>query len=284
MLDDFLPRPTRRSLARRVPFGPAGALTGGLALGALTGAAFGAVACLPLVALGLLRGLAGHRAELLRRLGRRDALISRYCDLIYGEAQPLWRIDRWTECVEVGPSGDVTATIQVLASVLRRELPFVRIRLGPNWDQPSRLRRRVRVGAVRVDIGRAPAQRYECTSHWLADGRLEVIVHFLADPPRTGDHVVLEFAVRWPRKAAPLVLSEKSDLFVMTMGNPLAHLRYRVTLPAGAIVYATAVDLRPKVDDYRLTTSTTTGGRQVAELVARDIAADRRFGMRLELE
>ncbi len=212
----------------------------------------------------------------------RERLISRYCDTLYRECQPLWRIDRWTESVEVNRNGDVIASILVHAAVLRNDLPFFRIHIGPNWNQPHDSRRKVRTNLTRIRFDDARTEPCEQTFSWLPDGRLEIIAHFPVTPPAKGDEIVFRFEVVWPQKAAPLMRFRQADEFVMTMGNPLAYLCYRVTLPAGTDVHATPVDLQEGVDRYRLTTSAASH-RPMVELIAHDIAADRRFGMRLAL-
>ncbi|WP_433270492.1 hypothetical protein ACQPZF_09920 [Actinosynnema sp. CS-041913] len=261
-----------------------------LAFGSVLAASFGSTplkAAFLLTAgmyvLAALATLAGSRSALHRKVVRRDHLLARYCDLIYDEIQPLWRIDRWEESAEVADNGDVSASILVHAFVQRDRLRFYRVRLGPNWDQPMSSRRKVRVKVAGIEVGGAAKNQCESTSSWLPDGRLEVLVHFPTAPPRKGDEVVLRFEVHWPQKATPLMRSGRPDEFVMLLGNPLAYLRYRVTLPAGVRVHAIPVGLQAGVDSYRLETSTTGGNRPVVELVAHDIAADRRFGMRLDL-
>ncbi|MEV0675767.1 hypothetical protein AB0I60_04500 [Actinosynnema sp. NPDC050436] len=264
--------------------------TGGLlAFGSVLGASFGSAVVTAafllagaLCVVGALAVLARSRAVVHTKLLDREELVGHYCDLIYDEIQPLWRIDRWEETAEVAPNGDVCASILVHAFVQRDQLGFYRVRLGPNFPQAPAVRRKVQVDVTGIEVGEFRGDQCERTSRWLADGRLEVLVHFPADAPRKGEEVILRFEVRWPGKAAPLMLG-RTDEFVMKMGNPLAYLRYRVTLPAGASLRATPVDLDAEKDAYRLTTTTTSGGRPVAELVAHDIAADRRFGMRLEL-
>ncbi|MEU4445808.1 hypothetical protein AB0K14_31090 [Actinosynnema sp. NPDC050801] len=260
-----------------------------LAFGSVLSAAFGSVAVkaagltiAALYVLGSLILLARGQAVLRRKVERREGLLTYYCDLIYEEIHPLWRIDRWEEDVDVAKNGDVTASIVVHAMAQRDELRFFRVRLGSKWDQPMSSRRKVRVSVSSIEVDGTGGTRYERTSNWLPDGRLEILVHLRSTLLKKGDEVRLRLDVVWPQKAAPLMRFGEPDEFVMRVGNPLAYVSYRVAFPAGFDVRCDVIGLH-RGDNYTLTTSSSTGNRAIVQLQAQDVGADRSFGMRLDL-
>jgi hypothetical protein len=164
----------------------------------------------------------------------------------------------------------------------RDELRFFRVRLGSKWDQPMSSRRKVRVSVSSIEVDGTGGTRYERTSNWLPDGRLEILVHLRSTLLKKGDEVRLRLDVVWPQKAAPLMRFGEPDEFVMRVGNPLAYVSYRVAFPAGFDVRCDVIGLH-RGDNYTLTTSSSTGNRAIVQLQAQDVGADRSFGMRLDL-
>jgi hypothetical protein len=237
-----------------------------------------------LCTLGLLTVLITTSTSLNHRVDRYQSLLTYYCDLIYGQSDHLWRIDRWEEDIRIRQNGDTTGSILVHAMVESDELLFCRIRFGPNWSQPDRFRRRVRVTASSVEVDGTGGCRWDRTLNWLPDGRLEVLAHFRSAPPKKGDEVTLRVEFAWPGKAAPLMRFGRPDDFMLQMGRPLAYLSYRVELPSGAQVKCDAVGLKREADRFTLSSTTTTDKHPVIHLIAHDIAADRRVGMRLDLK
>ena len=262
-----------------------------LAFGGVLGAAIGSTgvktAGLTITALyviGILVILARRHVTLRRQVQEHEALLARYPDLIHEKYGPLWRIDRWEEELDIAQNGDTIGSITVHAVAQEEELWFVRLRIGPRWDQPIRMRRKVRVRVGSVETDGVGGTRYRHTSTWLPDGRLDVVVHFTHPPLRRGDGVGLRLDVDWPGKAAPLMRFGEPDEFTMRMVNPLVYAGYRVVLPAGLRARYDPIGLHGGVDRFTLTTSTAGGGRPVVHLQAHDIPADRRFGMRLDLK
>lgn len=102
-------------------------------------------------------------------------------------------------------------SVTVRALVEAQALPFFRIRLGsgrhwsPEWEQ-----RRVDITACSVEVdGTGP--RWEETTRWLPDGRLEVVVHFRGAPPRKGEELRLLFQAQWPGRVRPLMRSDQRE-------------------------------------------------------------------------
>lgn len=229
--------------------------------------------------LGFLLMLLRSRQRMRTEAVRYRALLNHHCDLWYEQTEHRWRIDHWDEVVKVvSPNGDADVSVTVRALVEAQALPYFRVRLGsgrhwsPDWEQ-----KRVNVTVRNVDD---MGPRWEETTRWLPDGRLEVLVHFRGAPPRKGDELRLHFHAHWPGRVQPLLRGEP-DTYLFKWGRPLALLNYRLELPTGSDVRYTPINLRPAVDAIE-----TTAGRKntVVELVARDIPAGRRIGMRLDLK
>lgn len=216
------------------------------------------------------------------RIDNYQGLLTHYCDLIYGQSDHLWRIDRWEESIKISKNGDVIGSILVHALTESDELHFCRLRIGANWPQPERYRRRVRVIASSIEVDGAGGTRWDQTLNWLSDGRLEVLAHFKSAPPKKGEELTLRFEFEWPGKAAPLMRFREPDEFVITMGRPLAYFSYQVELPPGTQVRYDSVGLKRGIDSFGL--SRTSTEPPVICLVAHDIEADRRIGMRLDLK
>ena len=280
-LDDYLAEAGLIGLAKAV----LGILAFGGVLSVLFGSnAFKAATLLVCVlcTLGLLTMLISRCTGLRHRVDRCQALLTHYCDLIYDQSDYLWRVDRWEESIKVAKNGDVTGSILVQALTESDELHFCRLRIGANWPQPEKYRRRVRVTASSIEVDGAGGTRWDQTLNWLSDGRLEVLAHFRSAPPKKGDELTLRLEFEWPGKAAPLMRFGEPDEFVMTMGRPLAYFSYEVELPADVKVRYDAVGLKRGIDCFEL--SRPAGEPPVVRLVARDIEADRRIGMRLDLK
>lgn len=203
------------------------------------------------------------------------ALLDHHCDTWYENTEHRWRIDHWDERTVVRPNGDARVTIRVRALVEAQALPFFRIRLGSgsHWTQP-----RTEVDRVHVTVTSAvDGPRWDNTTRWLPDGRLEIATHFRVATPKKGDELRLHYAVRWPGKVRPLMSGEPDD-FTFMWGRPLAYLHYRLELPAGYEVRHELISLRRGRDKFTFSAKEST-----VELVAHDIAARRRIGMRLDL-
>jgi hypothetical protein len=131
-----------------------------------------------------------------------------------------------------------------------------------------------------VEIG---STRWSETLYWRPCGRLEILAHCVAHPPRKGDAIKLHLDLTWPGKAAPLMRFDEADDFITLFSRPLAHLSYRIALPVGTKAKYEAIGLTDQ-DDFDLSLFAGNHRQPVVELVAHDIAADRRVGMRLDLK
>ena len=190
----------------------------------------------------------------------------------------LWRIDYWEEKTTIAANGDAVGSVVIRAMVEREDIPFFRFCLGPKWDQPEKERRRVKL-TVNPEEGGA---KWKTTQDWLPDGRLEVITHLGSAPPKKGDELRFQVAFTWPGKAVPLMRDRGPDEFVTEMRRPLAHFSYTFTLPTECKVGFSPIGLREGVHDFKLWSPT--DSPHVVRLIARDMDADHKFGLRLDLK
>ncbi|PRY30972.1 hypothetical protein [Umezawaea tangerina] len=279
-LEDYLDRAGLQGLAR----GALGILAFASVLSALFGtSAFKAAGIVIWIlgTLGLLAVQIGSNTGLRRDNADYRKLLSDQCNRTYEESDHLWRIDRWEEAVTIRANGDAKGTIAVRAMVETDDLPFFRLRVGPNWDQPEKDRRRVHVTVSSIKRNGIGGTRWPLTTHWLSDGRFEVLVHFGATVPEKGEELTLNVVYDWPGKGFPLMRQRKPDEFVMAMGRPLAYFSYEVTLPPSTKVDCDPVGLG---ESDRFTLDPATEAVPVVRLVVEDIAADRRIGVKLDLK
>lgn len=203
------------------------------------------------------------------------ALLDHHCDTWYENTEHRWRIDHWDEHALVRLNGDAHVTVKVRAIVEAQMLPFFRIRLGSGRQhrQPWSELNRVSVTVTGANDG----PRWDSTTRWLPDGRLEVATHFRTATPKKGDEILLQYSVDWPGKVRPLMTGEADD-FTYWSPRPLAYLRYRLDLPEGCEVRHELISLRASRDNFSFSAK-----GSAVELIAHDIAAKRRIGMRLDM-
>jgi hypothetical protein len=266
------------------------ALLGILAFASLLSAVFGTAAIkagaliiATLCLIGALVLLSAHHQTLRKQADQHRRLLTHYCWLLTYQMDHMWQIHRWSESITIEPNGDVSGTITVHATVETEVLHFFRVMLGAGWKQPERMRQKVRVAMASVEVTGTGRTRWDETTYWRPDGRLEILAHCISYPPRKGDDISLHLDLTWPGKAAPLMRFDKADDFVTLFGRPLAHLSYRVALPVGTKVTCDAIGLTGQ-DDFNLSHFAGNHRQPVVELIAHDIEADRRVGMRLDLK
>ncbi|HEX6341264.1 hypothetical protein [Umezawaea sp.] len=279
-LDDYLERTGISGLIRGV--------LGVLAFASLLSAIFGTIAIkagalviATMCLLGVLLMLTTHHRTLRAQANEHRLLLSRYCDVVTSRMNPTWHIHRWSEAVDIAPNGDVLGSVTIHASVEAEALHFLRVCLGPNWAQPERTRRKVRVSMTGLEIMGTGSGRWSETSRWQPDGRLEILAHCVSKPPGLGDQIRLRLEYEWPGKCVPLMRHDRLDEFVCLFSRDLDQLDYRITLPVGTRAKYDPVGLDK--DNFDLSLYTAKHKRPVVELVARDVDADHRVGMRLDL-
>jgi hypothetical protein len=101
-------------------------------------------------------------------------------------------------------------------------------------------------------------------------------------PPKKDDELTFRVAFTWPGKSAPLMRDRGPDEYLTQMSRPLAHFSYTFTLPTDCKVGFSPIGLREGVHDFRLWSPT--DSPHVVRLIARDMDADHKFGVRLDLK
>jgi len=281
-LDDYLERTGIGGLIR-------GAL-GVLAFASLLSAIFGTIAIkagalviATMCLVGVLLMLTSHHRTLRAQAEEHRLLLSRYCDATTSGMTSPWHIHRWSEAIDIAPNGDALGSVTIHASVETEALHFLRVCIGPNWAQPERTRRKVRVSVAGLEIAGPGSSRWRETSLWQPDGRLEVLAHCVSTLPGPGDQIRLHLEYAWPGKCVPLMRHDRVDDFVCLFSRGLDQLDYRITLPVGTRAKYDAIGLDRDKDSFDLSLYTAKHKRPVVELVVRDIDADRCVGMRLDL-
>ncbi|UOX87529.1 hypothetical protein MUY14_38355 [Amycolatopsis sp. FBCC-B4732] len=236
-----------------------------------------------LAVLGLLGVLLLDRSDSRRGRELDRRLLGRYCTYLKVRGEQGWTISRWEESAVLKPNGDADERIVVTAVVDSDLLDFFAIRTGPGRGQSQLSRRHVKIGVGSFEGEGLGSSQWDVTSHWLNDGRLEVIVHF-AHPLRRGAIMRLVVDKKWPGKWAPLMKDGNPDTCGVTFAHPIDYIEYSVLLPVGYLVHCDPVGLQEGVDDYVVGVKTSGVEQVEARLVARSITEQQRVGMVLRLK
>lgn len=262
------------------------AVLGILAFGGTLSAVFGdsgiraaAFAATILAVLGMFILLATSRKQWRNRAEQDQRLLAHYCDILHDRFS-YWRIKEWNETVFVDPKGNVKQHVTARVLVESEELDFLRVRMGANWNQPLKYRKRVKVHVRSLEHNGLGGTRSDTTTSWLHDGRLQILIHF-SSPLEKNDVVNLVFELEWPMKCYPL-MHGKPDEFAMRFTRNLEKLTCTIVLPVGTKVYVDLVGLRPDEDHYEIRQRVNSGGDSEVRLTVRDIEPYRRFGVRLD--
>ncbi|RSM64806.1 hypothetical protein DMH04_50730 [Kibdelosporangium aridum] len=271
--------------------GIAGAVTSLLAFGGMLSALFGSsgIKAAAIVAsivgiLGLFALLLASRKDVQRFHQHDKRLLSRYCDIIIEELDPAWRILFWEQIDLLESNGDTTETITIHARVDSKELHFFRLRFGSLGEPlPDRLRKRVTVKVRNVLIDGVGGTRFDATTYWLADGRIEVLAHF-DTPAQHGSEAKFSMEVYWPAKSALLLKHREPDLFRIHFSKVIELARYVVVLPTGEDAYYDPVGFRNGENGCEIYASRNSSNLVEVSFVARNVEPDRLIGMRLDLK
>ncbi|MCX2952483.1 hypothetical protein [Lentzea sp. NEAU-D7] len=264
-------------------------LLGLIVFGAVLSALFGSTAIRTAFVIGalvltlvLLTHLSTRVAKLESDTKEYRGLLSKYCKLLT-ELQPsLFDIKSWEQEAVIEANGDTYELITVNAVIRNSEARFFRLVFGAGWDQPKSIEKQVtaRVRSLLVDGSEGPS--FQVTSHWGADGKLDMVSHFHS-PAEVDSEVRLKMEWTWPKKCVPLMVHKKPDPFVFYFRQPVERATYKVVLPKGVNVHWDVVALSQARDDFEITASTN-AGRVEIRLIIKNLPADRRVGMLLELQ
>jgi hypothetical protein len=261
-----------------------------LAFGGLLSALLGnsaikadAIVAVLLGVIGLYILLIANRVEWRSRTELDRRLLQHYCSVLKERHGHSWRIASWVESAVVRANGDASEVITVKAVVECDLLDFFAIRTGPGWNQPEKMRRKVKVKVKSFEVDGIGGTRWDVTSTWLNDGRLEIVSHF-GSPARMGDEIVMVIEKEWPGKCAPLMKERQPDEFALKFACAIDYLEYTIQLPEGSEVACDVIGLARGQDEYSLVSKHNGATPTVVLLVAKNIPPRRRVGMRLDLK
>lgn len=211
-------------------------------------------------------------------------LITRYCDSIWQNSKPVAVVKHWRQVVSVASNGDVEEAITLKVTVLSEELQFLRLWSSSEWDQPPRLRRRVKVKVRSLSFSGGRGPRWAVTSSWTHQGRLHQFAHLHSPVPK-GTELQIEMIRNWPGKCAPLMRRNPDEFtFKFSPAMTIAEAVFIVVLPEGEDAYYEPVGFQEPCKEYSIARNENGGERVEITLNIKDLPPDRRIGMRLELK
>lgn len=267
--------------------GVLGVLAFGGLLSALLGSSAikaGAIVAVMIAYFGLFVLLAANRVEWRRRTELDQRLLTRYCDALKQRHKHSWRYTSWDHVVTVDRNGDTHERIRISAVAESEFLDFLSFWEGPNGAWSERLRRKTIIKVRSVDVDALGGTRYDVTSSWISRNRLKVTVH-LGEPARQGDSISMLAEIYWPKKCASFTDGHGAEEFVRQFGRPIDLIQYKIVLPFGYDVYCDPIGFclsDPKADQPVVKKSAS--GQTEVWLTVRDVAPDRRVGVRLDLK
>lgn len=226
--------------------------------------------------------LAGRR-ELRRRSERDQLLLGHYCRVLRDRSDFSWRVISWSEVITIKANGDSHTVVTVKAIVESVLLDFFRLCLGAIWNQPHRYRRQVKVNARSLEVDGIGGTRYEVTTSWMPDGRLEFLTHFKS-PLNLGEKIELVLELEWPGKCVPLVRYREPEEFRVHFRNRVEFAHYVVVLPDGMEAYCQPIGFVPGENRNVISSGRNRAGQQEISFTAYDIPAREVVGMRLDLK
>lgn len=209
-------------------------------------------------------------------------LLIEYCDILEMRYGQKWSVKSWVQEVDIQPNGDVRQRISFTVVALCEMLYFCTFHDRINWDWPSRHRRRVQAHVRSVEVGGEGGTRYDFTTSWLDRRKLKMIVHLNEGVPRGGE-ISLTVDLFWPVKCLPLMRGDVADEFMVSFSEPVPFAQYVIRLPVGERASFDKIGLLSEQDDYTLTSGVNRNGQPETTLTVRDLAAYRKFGVRLDL-
>jgi hypothetical protein len=278
-LDDYLAGESPSAIIRAI----VGLLSFAVLLGALVGSSAvkaGLLVAVLLALTAIILLLLADRRDLRRKYEEHQRLVSRYCSLI--AAGIKLQLTSWEQVTIIDPRGNAKERI-IVHGRAPHNIQFVRLYLGPGWNQPRRYLRKVKVNARRLVSQDTPGTSIQLTSSWLANGKLLLLAHSPAPCLENGE-VRLMIEWNWPGKCIPLTVHRVPDSFLFEFGKPIAYASQKVILPPGHDAYYEPVGFSENQEQFTLTRSTNDLGQVQFVFEAQPLEADHKAGMRLELK
>lgn len=275
--------------------GPIGVIEAGLCLlgfGVLLSSLFGssaikatAIVVVSLAFLGVFALLTAERRRWRRKMTRDHRLLAHYCHVIKGELETTMHMLSWDDVATIAPNGDTKEVITVHGRVETKQLYFFRLRVGqgPGLLLSKKQQKRVAYAVRGVVVDQTGGTRWDASDTWLPDGRLEVLVHLNFPAPR-GSEVRICMELDWPGMCAQLLRHREPDTFELHFARQADHVRYVIVLPPGEDAYYEPIGFKTGENGFRLTGRQSSAGQVEVELIADDLPAGHRAGMRLDLK
>lgn len=179
--------------------------------------------------------LVADRRRLQRAYDVHRNLLARYCDFVIdNHPKRLISVEDWRQVTQIHPNGDVRETLKIRAVALGREVYFIRLKAGSQWEQPEKYRRGVKVIARSLTVNNLPGPQWHVTRSWRSTDKITLIIHF-HQPVRRGEEVRFEVVRIWPRKCLPLMREGAVDSFTFknTSLIKIVNVEHTIVLPLG---------------------------------------------------
>jgi hypothetical protein len=281
-LDDYLAGEGPPAVAR--------AVVGILSFAALLGTLLGSVAVKAGVLVAVLLTLIGFavllltdRRSLHRKSEANQRLVSHYCGFISQQLHSAPQILSWEQVTTIDKNGGAKESIVIRAKTVYDNIQFFRLSFGACWNQPQRLRRKVRVDVRSLSVTGIPGTRLQISTSWRANGKLDLIVHFHT-PPRSGSEIRLVLDWDWPSKCIPLIRGEPDEFVFLLTQQALIFGRKKVILPEGCDAYYEPVGFTEDQAGFLIDRTVDDQGRVQFLFECHQLDAHHRAGIRLELK
>lgn len=245
----------------------------------------GAVVSVILAVVSIILLLVADRRRLQKLADRYSRLLTRYCDFIADDPRPTVLVKEWSQLVKIARNGDVEEFVTIRAVSLREQLYFLTLRVGASWDQPHKYKRKVKVNIRSLLVDGQMGPRWNVTSSWLADGRLNLLAH-LHDPVEHSQELTIRMERVWPGKCIPLMIHHDPDHFTLRFDRAMKieAATYVVVLPAGCEAHYEPIGFNSSDARFVLNYERNSEGRATFTLRVQGLDPDQRVGMRLELK
>lgn len=281
-LDDYLAGEGPPAVAR--------AVLGILSFAALLGTLLGSVAVkagvlvtVLMTFIGIVLLLLADRRSLHGKYETHKRLVSHYCGFISKELNTAPQIASWEQVTAIDKHGNTKESVIIRAKTLYDSMQFFRLTFGACWDQPQRLRRKVRVNVRSLSVAGVPGTTLVASSSWGTNGKLELVIHFHT-PLRGGSEIRLVIDWYWPGKCLPLIRGEPDEFVFMQSRQPLGLGRSKIILPAGSDAYFEPIGFTEDQEGFQIERMVDAHGQVQFLFECHQLDVHHRAGIRLELK
>lgn len=241
----------------------------------------GAVVAALAAMLGLLVVLAANRKGTRHRAEVAERLLRRYCATLEDRYQHMPRTTEWRQVITIDRKGNSSEQIRCTIVADSDYVDFFSMQSGAGWDWPTRLQNRVRYHVRFAMNGPEGGTHPDVTHAWPTRDRVIITAH-LSQPIPKGGTASFDAKIWWPLKCEPLVRRHVEE-FTRFFPVPVEVLHYTVVLPKGCQGYVNVIGLDHAANDYEIRNNPNGHGCSELSLVARNVPAGRRVGMRIDL-